>query len=227
VKFTEASKRGLSFKLVIICEGCEKVYVNSCPIINKVSYEVNRRIIFAMRLLGIGLNGIIKFCAFMDLPRPIFQITYDIIVDNILVATEAVRTKCIKKAAENEKTISEEKGQMNGITVSGDGSWRKRGFLSLFGLVTLIGWFTGKIVDVLVKSKYCKACEFWMTKENNEEYQKWAESHSEQCEANHKGSSGKMEVDAVVEMFSRSEDLHNMKYANYIVMETAKLLKEL
>jgi len=225
VKFTEASKRGLGFKLVITCEGCEKVYVNSCPIINKASYEVNRRIIFAMRLLGIGLNGIIKFCAFMDLPRPIFQTTYDIIVDNILVATEAVRTKCIKKAAENEKTISEEKGQMNGITVSGDGSWRKRGFSSLYGLVTLIGWFTGKIVDVLVKSKYCKACEFWMTKENTEEYQEWAESHSEQCEANHKGSSGKMEVDAVVEMFSRSENLHNMKYVNYIGDGDSKTFK--
>jgi len=93
-----------------------------------------------MRLLGIGLNGIIKFCAFMDLPRPIFQTTYDIIVDNILVAMRTIHTKCIKKAAENEKIISEEKGQMNGITVSGDGLWRKGGFSSLYDLVTLIGW---------------------------------------------------------------------------------------
>lgn len=138
VKFTETSKRGLGFKLVITCGECEKVYINSCPLINN-AYEVNRRIVFAMRLLGIGLNGIIKFCAFMDLPRPIFQVTYDSIVNNILTATEAVCTKCIKKAAEDEKKISIEKGQTNGITVSGDGSWRKRGFSSLYGLVTLIG----------------------------------------------------------------------------------------
>ncbi|KOC70062.1 Cubilin [Habropoda laboriosa] len=116
VTFTEASQRGLGFKLVISCEKCEKIYVNSCPLINN-AYEVNRRIIFAMRLLGIGLNGIIKFCAIIDLPRPIFQTTYDCIINNILVATEAVRMKSIRKAAEDEKKLSTEKGQTNRITV--------------------------------------------------------------------------------------------------------------
>ncbi|KYN09385.1 hypothetical protein ALC57_18490, partial [Trachymyrmex cornetzi] len=180
VTFTQASKRGLGLKLVISCEGCEKVYINSCPLINN-AYEVNRRIIFAMRLLGIGLNGIIKFCAFMDLPRSIYQSCYDSIVNNILIATEAIRTKCITKAGEDEKIISIEKEQMNGITVSGDGSWRKREFSSLYGLVTLIGWSTGKVVDILVKSKYCKACEFWTKKKDAAEYEEWATSHLEQC----------------------------------------------
>lgn len=81
--FTEASQRGLGFKLVI---SCEKIYVNSCPLINN-AYEVNRRIIFAMRLLGIGLNGIIKFCDIMDLPRPIYQPTYDCIINIIICIT--------------------------------------------------------------------------------------------------------------------------------------------
>lgn len=226
VTFTEASKRGLGFKLVIICEGCEKIYINSCPL-NNNAYEVNSRIVFAMRLLGIDLNGIIKFCAFMELLRPIFQTTYDTIVNNILIATEAVRTKCIQKASEEEKKISIEKGQTNGITVSGDGSWRKRGFSSLYGLVTLIGSSTGKVVDVLVKSKHCKACEFWTKKKDTAEYEQWAESHSEQCQANHEGSAGKMEVDAVIEMFSRSEDLHNVKYVNYIGDGDSKTFKRI
>ena len=48
--------------------------------------------------------------------------------------------------------------------VSGDGTWHKRGFSSPFGVTSLIGYYTGKIIDVLVKSSYCKACEPWKDK---------------------------------------------------------------
>ncbi|EFN69934.1 hypothetical protein EAG_00287, partial [Camponotus floridanus] len=102
------------------------------------------------------------------------------------------------------------------LTVSGDGSWRKRGFSSLFGLVTLIGWYTGKVLDVCVKSKYCKVCEYWKKKEGTAEYEEGFVDHELHCQINHEGSAGKMEVDAVVDMFQRSESLHNVKYVNYI-----------
>lgn len=129
----------------------------------------------------------------------------------------------MKKAAEEEKKICVEKRQTDGITVSGDGSWRKRGFSSLFGLVTLIGWYTGKVVDILVKSKYCKACEFWKKKEDTAEYQEWIETHAENCQLNHEGSSGKME--AVIEMFQRFDALHKVKYINYIGDGDSKTFK--
>ena len=45
--------------------------------------------------------------------------------------------------------------------MSSDGTWHKRGFSSLFGVTSLIGHFTGIIIDLLVKSSYCKACEPW------------------------------------------------------------------
>jgi len=94
-----------------------------------------------------------------------------------------VRNLSIKKAAEEEKQFSVEHGQTNGLTVSGDGSWRKRGFSSLFGLVSLIGWFSKKVLDVSVKSKYCKACEHWKKKEGTVEYEEWAEAHKSACHA--------------------------------------------
>lgn len=75
----------------------------------------------------------------MDLPRPIYHSFYDAIVETISIATEAVRTKSIQRAAAEEKSKSVEKRQNDGITVSGDGSWRKREFSSLFGIVSLIG----------------------------------------------------------------------------------------
>lgn len=123
-----------------------------------------------MRLLGIGLNRLLKFCAFMDLPQPMFQSLYDLLINTISVATEAVRKQSMERAVKEEKAMASEKGQVDGITVPGNGSWKKRGFSSLFGLVTLIGWFTGKVVDIVVKCKYCKACEFWKNKEDTEEY---------------------------------------------------------
>lgn len=45
------------------------------------------------------------------------------------------------------------------------------------------------------------------------------------CEKNHEGSSRKMEVDAVIKMFQRSEELHNLKYSNYIGDGDSKTFK--
>jgi len=48
------------------------------------------------------------------------------------------------------------------------------------------------------------------------EYDLWFNNHYEKCKVNHEGSSGKMEVVGILEMFMRSEDLHSVKYINYI-----------
>lgn len=50
-------------------------------------------------------------------------------------------------------------------------------------------------------------------------------SHADQCQANHEGSSGKMEVDAAIEMFKRSESLHGVKCAFYIGDGDSKTFK--
>ncbi|KAK9885593.1 hypothetical protein WA026_012352, partial [Henosepilachna vigintioctopunctata] len=50
-------------------------------------------------------------------------------------------------------------------------------------------------------------------KNDTEEYREWFEEHEPSCQENHKGSSGAMEVGAIMEMLSRSEELlvSNMK----------------
>lgn len=224
VKFTEKAIRGLGFKLVVSCAKCEKKEISSCPYI-KNGYEINRRIVLAMRLLGVGLQGIKKFCAFMELPQPVYHSFYDKLIKNLQIATSAVCKQSILKAAQEEHAASIAKGKTNGLTVSGDGTWRKRGFSSLYGLVSLIGYYVGKVVDFEVKSKYCKACEYWNKSTDTEEYAEWAESHASECSANHEGSAGKMEVDAAIEMFQRSESLHKLKYANYIGDGDSKTFK--
>ena len=117
VTFSESCKRGLGFKLVVTCEIC--VYLNttvdSNPLINGHALNINRRLTFAMRLIGIGIQGISKFCDFMCHPKPVFS--------------------------------------------------------SLYGFASLIGWFSGEVIDICVKSKYCKECEYWDKKKGITEYE--------------------------------------------------------
>ncbi|XP_074102360.1 uncharacterized protein LOC141529625 [Cotesia typhae] len=105
-----------------------------------------------MRIISIGLSGAERFCAFMDLPRPMFHSFYDRLVTQIRNAARNCCDLVLKKAAKEEiqETCKHLKSNdIPGISVSGDGSWKKRGFKSSFGISSLIGYFTGKIVDTV------------------------------------------------------------------------------
>lgn len=144
VSFEEASIRGLGFKLMVLCDSCESTSVNSSPLIGDKAYDINRRIIFAFRLLRIGLTGIKKFCGIMDLPRPVP------VLNNIHCAAEAVCKMSMQKAIKEEKEIAEEKGKGPRLTISEHGTWQKHGFSPLFVVSTLIGYYSGKVLDVIV-----------------------------------------------------------------------------
>lgn len=60
---------------------------------------------------------------------------------------------------------------------------------------------------------------------NLAEFENWFEEHQEQCTKNHFGSAGKMEVDAILEMFHRSEEKYQVKYTTYIGDGDSKTFK--
>lgn len=215
VKFEEAGNRGLGFKLVVTCR-CSRKYINSGPFINN-GYEINQRIVFVMRLLGVGIEGINLFCGLMDLGQGLSLNAYYSIVEKIHNVAKLVFDVLCQKAVKEEKEENVKNGRspMN-LKISGDGSWKKRGFTSLYGVTTLIGYYSGKVIDLIVKGSYCQACTIWSKRRGTEEYAAWYETHEEECASNHIGSAGKMEVDSVLEMFSKSEDKYEVKYGNYI-----------
>lgn len=90
-----------------------------------------------------------------------------------------------------------------------------------FGVSTLIDMHSKKVQNVNVKSSYCKACETWKKRQGDEEYKEWRQEHEKVCYINHEGSSGKVEFDAIKEMFARSEQLYGVRYTN--LLETAVL----
>ncbi|XP_044584531.1 uncharacterized protein LOC123265017 [Cotesia glomerata] len=215
IEFLIASTRGIGFKIVVSCNNCDSEYIPSCSFIGH-SYEINRRFIFVMRILGIGYESLCKFCDLMDMPSFLDKATHTILLKHILDCGKTVAEALMKKAVNQEKKATSENENNNELPVSGDGTWQKRGFTSSFGVSSIIGYYTGKILDINIKSAYCKLCEYWKKKRNTVEFEEWYESHENECSANHKGSWGKMEVDAMVEMFQQSETKHGVKYTNYI-----------
>lgn len=99
ISFSETTIQGLGFKLRINCKCTNKEAqkpIESSPVIHGHSYDINRRIIFSMRLLGIGNNGIEKFCAFMCLPKSVTQKPYDAVVNAFKISADAAKSKSEK-----------------------------------------------------------------------------------------------------------------------------------
>lgn len=216
VQFSRKGEQGLGFQLSITCE-CGAKYINSSPKISGKSFEINRRIVFVMRLLGIGVNRLNMFCAMMDICSGLSKSAYYAAVKNIYSAVQSVFNVIISKTGEEEKVKNmEARNAEQELTVSGDGSWSKRGFSSLLGVVTIIGKYSKKVLDLVVKSSYCHSCALHRNEIGTEEHAQWLDTHNESCGVNHVGSAGKMEVDGIVQIFQRSEELHGAKYTNYI-----------
>lgn len=215
VLFEESDVRGLGFKINVRClSKCQKKKINSCPGIGLQSnaYEVNYRSVLALRLLGHGLTGLQTLCHLMDLPSPVTQGSYQNIVQNLKNAATKVAEESMTRAVEEEIKLTGTRR----LYVSGDGSWRTQGFSSRQGVGGVAGIKTGKILDVEEKISYCKECDLWEAKCGTEEYLEWLEDHQHKCEANHEGSAGKMEVDAIVKIFQRSEAKYSAQYEYYI-----------
>ena len=228
IKFSPTSNRGLGFKICIECS-CNKVLIDSSPSIRS-AYEINRRIVFVMRLLGVGREGINLFCGLMDIGQGLSRCTYYVCLENIYEAASTVYDWILRRAISEEQELNEEAGNIrNNITVSGDGTWKKRGFSSLFGVSTLIGKYSKKVVDAVVKSSFCQGCNLWNHRkdENFVEYNKWYATHEENCSINYSGSAGKMEIDAIVEMFHRSEEKYEVRYVKYIGDGDSKTFKDI
>ncbi|KAK0163795.1 hypothetical protein PV328_002489 [Microctonus aethiopoides] len=109
VKFAETGIRGLGFKLIINCKCAGSRQIPSGPYIN-TGFEINRRIAFVMRLLGIGQEGLNLFCNYMDICSGISEETYNSIYNHIHGAVKKVFEYCCRKAAEvEEEKIENEK----------------------------------------------------------------------------------------------------------------------
>lgn len=76
--------------------------------------------------------------------------------------------------------------------MSHDGSWMTQGHLSHTGIGTVIELFTTLVIDHVVLCNFCTGCERG-SKEDDQSYKAWKESHA--CQENTIKKAGEMEVE--------------------------------
>ena len=142
-------------------------------------------------------------------------------LDTILNALEAEAKVEVKQAGGRlrEHILKEngcqDKNSTVDAAVSFDGTWAKRGFTSLTGVVFVISVDTGEVLDYHVISKSCQKCSLKKAKcESDQEFEEWEIEHvfSGECDINFNGSSPAMEVKGAKVLWSRSLELHNIRY---------------
>ena len=112
-----------------------------------------------MRACGQGYAGLEKLTALMNLLKPMTANNYDKIVNRLNVVGKEVANETMTDVSEN--LLSKSKGPNHDTvidTVSCDGSWQKRGYSSLNGVVTVISMDNGKILDIEPMTRTCKSC---------------------------------------------------------------------
>ena len=142
-------------------------------------------------------------------------------------AAQIAAKKSMSKAAEGKIFYELEQDGVCNIGISGDGTWRKRGFSSCYGVVTAMPTVTGKALDCEIMSKECRLCMPWRGKEATPEFQDWWEGHQHECNANFSGSSGAMDAAGLLAIFQRPIEKHNACYVEFLGDEDSKAHKKL
>ncbi|XP_032242112.1 uncharacterized protein LOC116620586 [Nematostella vectensis] len=215
---------GLARTLVLLCSnnGCQAMteLPTSKRIVNGKArfYDVNRRSALAMRVIGRGRAALVKFCAVMNMPGPVKPKSFSSHVRAIHRVSKQVAGSEMAKAV---KEIRKSKGckgdSVADISVSCDGTWARRGYQSLYGMVSAIGVETGKVVDYEVKSKVCYKCRAKKDLDPlSQEYINWTESHAPNCTANFNKSSKAMESAGAVDMWNRSVTTNKLQYTEFV-----------
>jgi hypothetical protein len=108
LELSQTKKQGLSMQLTLMCTNCEfsHVFWTSKKPKSVRSFDIDKRIIYAIRRLGKGYAGIQKFLVLMNLPPGMTKSNYFKIVKKISKAVGNVTTNVMKDAADEIKTLN-------------------------------------------------------------------------------------------------------------------------
>jgi hypothetical protein len=91
----------------------------------------------------------------MNMPKPMTKINFDKITIKIRDSAKVVAEISMNNAATELKKKSQD---IVDIGVSVDGTWQRRGYTSMNGVVVAMSIDSGKIIDIEPLSRYCKSC---------------------------------------------------------------------
>ena len=165
------------------------------------------------------------FCGMMGMLPPVSQRAYTTQNQKLFVAAGYMRDfSFADNAAELRKDVPED--QVLDITVTCDGTLARRGFQSLYGIVVVVSWKSGKVLEVEVLSKDCQACDTHHEM-NTSSYEilDWWEGHQASCEVNYCGSSSVMVSTGAFAIWKRSLSYNTLRYTQMISDGNSKTFK--
>ena len=111
-----------------------------------------------MRSLGYGYAGIEKFNTLMNIPKPVTVKNYNKTVSRIKIVVKNVAEETMDDAAKEIHDSAASTDDIVNTSVSGDGTWQRKGFSSFNGVFAAISIESGKVLNVESMSPYCKSC---------------------------------------------------------------------
>ncbi|CAM4908808.1 unnamed protein product [Rotaria socialis] len=224
---TIKERNGLYIQLEFMCNHCgflTRLY-SSPKMRNGRRHEINVRLAIGGTLCGLGRSGIMKLLGSLNLPPPVQEHKYREVQEFILNYVETAQEQSMIDAVYD--AISEA-GDVEDLTVSGDGAWLTRGFSSLHGIAAICSTTSKpKVIDTNWCSKKCSKCRSAesLRHVNSDLFSTFQENH--ECQLNFIGASGAMEKEMIYEMFCRSLPKYDIKYISYIGDGDAKIHKYL
>ena len=144
-----------------------------------VHFVVVRQAVAATMDMGVGHAGLVKLCRFMDM-EPLQHKSYSRHVKAVTAANMTVVSSLFDDAANTvcqtyiDRDASITDDSILDLTVMFDGSWKKRGHNSLYGIGHVVDVETGLVLDLTVLSLYYQRCAIARS-----QCAKWLESHTE------------------------------------------------
>ncbi|CAH3032015.1 unnamed protein product, partial [Pocillopora meandrina] len=130
----EEEKMGLASLPILKCSSSkckfEKLFYTFNKVVNSQAFEVNRRVVLVTRNIGVGHQGLVKFCGVTNMLPPMQENLFQDHLKAVKNAAQTAAEKCMSKAADEVKGFYEpEQDDVYNY-------WRRRGFSSCYGVVT-------------------------------------------------------------------------------------------
>ena len=154
-------KKGLASLLTVKCTAfdfCNYFYTSRSY---DSTFDINTKAAYSMRAIGQLYSGLETFTSLMNLPKPVTADNYYKIINRLVKTTKAVADITMQDAREELRADSSSNA-IKDVEVSSDGTWQRRGYSSLNGVVTVISKKNGKNLDIEPMSRTCKA---WFLKQ--------------------------------------------------------------
>lgn len=241
VKLELAQRRGHAVLMKLVYESCGQVASKAFSSPQKVSgknksFSVNKNIVQSFLKLGVGYNGLLSFCSSLPM-TPMSNATYYAHLSKIQEEAQQLKIEVLETSHEVVRQVHKSLNPISYMTdtidilSAYDGSWHKRGHVSLYGLGCVIDVLIGLIIDYEILSKYCHLCSMVANDlgDDSPEYSIWYESHKESSDysKNYEGSSGAMEVTVAEILWKRSLEECKMRYTTLLSDGDSKTFKRL